>query len=61
MANRKAVIERAEQLLWVVLRCDVENLASQRRSAMAALAAVEARAAELGIRDLYREITRLVG
>jgi len=60
MIQRTAIIERAQQLLWVVVRCDVENLASQRRTAMEALAEVEATAEELGIRDLYGEIALMV-
>jgi hypothetical protein len=56
-----AVIERAQQLLWVVARCDVENLISQRRIAMAALVALEAEAIQIGIGDLYQEIARCIG
>lgn len=56
--NQKAaaIIQRAQQLLWVVLRSDVENLASQRRRALGALHDLELQASEVGIPDLYRQV-----
>lgn len=46
----------AEHLLWVIARCDVENLSGHRDQAMRRLHAIEARALDLGVSDLYREV-----
>ena len=50
--------ERAEHLLWVVARCDVESLSDQRRGVLRQLQNLEERAGRLGIPDLYREVLR---
>jgi len=47
------LVSRAKELLWVIARCDVENVSAQRPMALAKLRDLESRAAELKIEDLY--------
>jgi hypothetical protein len=49
------LVSRANDLLWVIARCDVENLCGQRTMALSKLRDLESRAAELKIHDLYCE------
>jgi hypothetical protein len=49
------IVRRAEHLLWVVARCDVEGLSSTRNTALDNLRTLEERAAQLNA-DLYREV-----
>lgn len=51
-----AVLSRAEELLWVIARCDVENLHAHRRPALEQLRELESRAAAVEIPDLYNEV-----
>ena len=50
------LLSRAKELLWVIARCDVENIGAHRTTALAKLRDLEFRATELKIRDLYREV-----
>lgn len=50
------LVSRAKELLWVIARCDVENIGAHRNTALAKLRDLESRAAELQIQDLYREV-----
>jgi len=50
------IVRRAEHLLWVLARCDVEDLSSGRRTALLGLRQLEERAAQLQAPDLYREV-----
>jgi hypothetical protein len=50
------VVTRAEELLWVIARCDVENVTAHRPMALAMLRDLESRAAALEIDDLYGEV-----
>jgi hypothetical protein len=50
------LVRRAEHLLWVVARCDVEGLSSTRNTALHNLRRLEERAAQLNSTDLYREV-----
>jgi hypothetical protein len=50
------LMERAEHLLWVIARSDVEDLSEQRPRALQRLHEVESRASELGVSNLYQEI-----
>jgi hypothetical protein len=50
------LVSRAEELLWVIARCDVEDVRAHRPMALAMLRDLESRAAELKIDDLYREV-----
>ncbi|HEY2016221.1 MAG TPA: hypothetical protein VGH38_22110 [Bryobacteraceae bacterium] len=52
------IIERAEQLLWVIARCDVENLGGHRSTALRQLHCLELRAGDMKIPDLYDEVLR---
>ena len=52
------VIERAEHLLWVIARHDVESLSGQRDGVLRRLRELEKRASQLGISDLYQEVLR---
>jgi hypothetical protein len=52
------IAHRAEELLWVIARCDVENVRSHRDTALGQLRDLESRAAVLNIPDLYREVLR---
>ena len=52
------VMESTEHLLWVIARCDVENLAPPRLSLLRQLRDVEARSVQLGVTDLYGEVLR---
>ena len=47
------LLRRAEFLLWVLARCDVEDLTEQRHYILRRLGEVEARTAQLGATDLY--------
>jgi hypothetical protein len=52
------LVQRAEHLLWVIARYDVENLSGTRRNVLGQLRAVEERASRLGVNseELYREV-----
>ena len=52
------LIERAEHLLWVIARHDVESLSGQRADLLRRLRELETQAAEWGITDLYQEVLR---
>jgi hypothetical protein len=54
--NVTDLVRRAEHLLWVVARCDVEDLSSARHTALLGLRDLEERAARLNATDLYREV-----
>ncbi|HWC99084.1 MAG TPA: hypothetical protein VG456_20130 [Candidatus Sulfopaludibacter sp.] len=54
--NVADIVRRAEHLLWVVARCDVEGLSSTRQTVLIELRALEERAAQLQATDLYREV-----
>ena len=45
------VIDRAVHLLWVIARCDVENLSNQRCHALRELGDIELRTGKLGFYD----------
>jgi hypothetical protein len=50
------VIGSVEHLLWVMARCDVESLSSQRAAVLRQLRDLETRAEALHISDVYREV-----
>jgi hypothetical protein len=52
------LVQRAEHLLWVIARYDVENLSGTRWNVLGQLRAVEESASQLGIKseELYREV-----
>jgi hypothetical protein len=52
------LVERAEHLLWVIARYDVENLSGTRRNVLDQLRTVEERAGQMGVNseELYREV-----
>jgi len=52
------LIERAEHLLWVIARYDVENLSGTRRNVLDQLRSVEESARRFGVNshELYREV-----
>jgi hypothetical protein len=50
------LVSRAAELLWVIARCDVENVSAHRPMALAMLRDLESRAVELNIDDLYGAI-----
>ena len=52
------VVDRAEHLLWVIARHDVERLSARPADALRRLRELEARAAQLGVDDLYGEVLR---
>ena len=56
--KRAELRERAEHLLWVIARFDVEGLSEQRRAVLRQLQDLEEYAGRLGIFDLYREVLR---
>ncbi|HLK51168.1 MAG TPA: hypothetical protein VKT49_23660 [Bryobacteraceae bacterium] len=55
-SDLRAILERAEHLLWVMARCDVEDLPTHRSDVLRRLAELEHRAAQLGVPDLYRKV-----
>jgi len=57
-AGAPEIIDRTEELLWVIARCDVENITAHRGLALAKLQELERRAAEADIHDLYAEVVR---
>jgi hypothetical protein len=57
MACKPAEIaHRAEELLWVIARCDVENVSSHRDRALEQLRELESLACGLNMPDLYQEV-----
>ncbi len=52
------IVSRAAELLWVIARCDVENLSATRDMVLDRLRDLEAAAAGLNI-DLYRAVLEL--
>lgn len=50
------LLSRAKELLWVIARCDVENVNAHRAKALEMLHDLESRAHELKIGDLYRAV-----
>jgi len=56
IAGRPAIVQRARELLWVIARCDVEDVQAHRSTALERLRELEVRAAEMKIPDLYREV-----
>jgi hypothetical protein len=54
--GRPRIVNRAKELLWVIARCDVENVQAHRSIALERLRDLEVRAAEMRIPDLYREV-----
>jgi hypothetical protein len=52
------IAHRAEDLLWVIARADVENLQSHRETALRQLRDLESAAFALNIPDLYQEVLR---
>jgi hypothetical protein len=57
-SGRPKIVDRAEELLWVIARCDVENTQAHRSTALERLRNLELRAAEMRIPDLYREVVK---
>jgi hypothetical protein len=53
------ILERADQLLWVMARCDVENVHGHRTTVLERLCELELRAAAVRIPDLYREVVQI--
>ena len=49
----KAILDQAEHLLWVLARCDVEDLAAPRAAILRRLRELENRARPFGVTDLY--------
>jgi hypothetical protein len=52
------IAHRAEELLWVIARCDVENVQSHRETALRQLRDLESLASVADIPDLYGEVLR---
>jgi hypothetical protein len=52
------VVERAEHLLWVLARQDVECLSERRGGILRRLQELEESARSLGVSDLYQEVLR---
>jgi hypothetical protein len=50
------IVHRAERLLWIIARSDVENLSASRPSLLRQLDELERRAAFSHHPDLYREV-----
>ena len=61
MPERSEIVSRAEALLWVIARCDVENVRAHRAAALDHLRELERRAAEMQVPNLSGEIMRVVG
>ena len=51
-----ALIDRAEHLLWVLARADVENLSGHRADILRQLGALEDQALRSGVPDLYEKV-----
>jgi hypothetical protein len=50
------LVTRAKDLLWVIARCDVDNVGAHRPRALEMLRELERQAIEMRI-DLYEEVT----
>ncbi len=55
----REIVSRAAELLWVIARCDVENLSAQRDMILEKLHALEVAAALQNIPDLYQAVLQL--
>ncbi len=51
-------MERAEHLLWVIARHDVESWSERPAGILRRLRELEAQATQLGVSDLYQEVLR---
>ncbi|HUI56495.1 MAG TPA: hypothetical protein VLY04_16080 [Bryobacteraceae bacterium] len=58
MPEKSKIVSRAEELLWVIARCDVEDVRAHRATALDHLRDLEIRAAEMRMPNLYREVMR---
>ena len=58
MSTLTELIEQAEHLLWVIARSDVEGLSAPRSDILCRLEALERRAREIGVTDLYSRVLR---
>ena len=56
--GRPGIVDRSQELLWVISRCDVENVQAHRSIALERLRDLELRTAEMRISDLYREVVQ---
>ena len=56
MSTLTELIEQAEHLLWVIARSDVEGLSAPRSLILGGLEALERRAREIGVTDLYSRV-----
>ena len=52
---RPRIVDRAKELLWVIARCDVENVQAHRNMVLEHLRDLEREAVALKI-DLYQEV-----
>ena len=57
-SDLSSLVERAEHLLWVIARQDVESLSEQRPTVLRRLQELEESARRLGVPDLYQEVLR---
>ena len=50
------LLERAEHLLWVIARCDVDGIVTPRAGALRRFRDLETRALQFGVTDLYQKV-----
>ena len=55
-AELTALLERAEHLLWVIARSDVDGMVTPRADALRRIQDLEGRVLQLGVTDLYQKI-----
>ena len=59
MTERAKILARAEELLWALAVCDVEEVSGHRESILERLNELERKAAGLGIPDVYAEVVAI--
>ena len=57
--STREIVSRAAHLLWVIARCDVENLLAHRQIVLDQLRDLENAATRFGILDLYQAVLQL--
>ena len=57
--SARDIVSRAAELLWVIARCDVENVSAHRTAVLDRLRDLENLAASMNIPDLYRQALEL--
>ena len=58
-ADNAVLVQRADELLWVMARCDVEGVSAHRERLLERLFDLETRNSQLHLPDLYEAVVSL--